>query len=239
MHLRKIFILFALLIPFTALRPERGYEGISNDFQQFEMERILSKCETETNMPARAVFESAISGYALLLSKQLIKKTGLITIIDFTLTSDKKRMWVIDLNEVKVLVHCLVAHGRNSGKLSAESFSNKPGSFASSPGFYATGDTYTGKHGMSLFLDGLEEGVNDKARDRSIVIHGADYVSDEFIKRYGQLGRSHGCPAIPETIKLEVIQTIKGGSCLYIHAPDKFYSSAGLVEKVINRNSKS
>lgn len=237
MPIKKFVLLFAFLIPFTTLRPESGLAGKYNDLKQLDIQHMLSKCAPVNNMPGREVFESAIAGYALLLSKHLIKKTGLITIIDFTLPSDKKRMWVIDLNELKVLVNCLVAHGRNSGDQSAESFSNIPGSFASSPGFYATGDTYTGKHGVSLYLDGLEKGVNDKARDRSIVIHGADYVSDEFIKRHGHLGRSHGCPAIPETVKLEVIQAIKGGSCLYIHAPVKVYSSAGLGEKVIDNSN--
>jgi hypothetical protein len=107
----------------------------------------------------------------------------------------------------------------------AEKFSNKPGSNASSPGFYSTGETYMGKHGLSLALVGLETGINDKARERAIVLHGADYVSDDFIRKYGRLGRSLGCPAVPVELSKDIIQTIKGGSCLFIYVPQISYTS--------------
>jgi hypothetical protein len=115
----------------------------------------------------------------------------------------------------------------------AENFSNAPGSNASSPGFYTTGETYVGKHGLSLALDGLETGINDKARARAIVIHGADYVSADFIRNHGRLGRSLGCPAVPVELSKEIIQTIKGGSCLFIYVPEASYTSnSHIISKI-------
>ena len=162
----------------------------------------------------------------------------MITIIDFSLPSDKERLWVLDLIHGKVLFHCLVSHGRNSGELMAEHFSNTPGSCASSPGFYTTGETYIGKHGLSLTLDGLETGINDKARARTIVMHGADYVSTDFIRKYGRLGRSFGCPAVPEELSKEIIQTIKDGSCLFIYVPKTSYTSNSPIIKKITSITK-
>jgi hypothetical protein len=115
----------------------------------------------------------------------------------------------------------------------AENFSNIPGSCASSPGFYTTGETYIGKHGLSLTLDGLEKGINDKARERAIVIHGADYVSSDYIRNYGRLGRSQGCPAVPAELSKEIIETIKGGSCLFIYVPKTSYlSDSPVINKI-------
>lgn len=122
-----------------------------------------------------------------------------------------------------MLYHCLVSHGRNTGEVMAKKFSNKPGSYTSSPGFYTTGETYFGKHGISLRLNGIENGINDKARERAIVIHGAEYVSPEFIAKYGRLGRSLGCPAVPEELSRDIIETIKDGTCLFVYAPTESY----------------
>ncbi len=179
--------------------------------------------DDQINLPSNHVLELGMAGYKKLIQKSLVHKTSIITIIDFSLPSDRERMWVIDIVKGKVLFHCLVAHGRNSGGLYAENFSNVPGSYTSSPGFYLTDDIYYGKHGMSLYLDGLEKGINDKARERAIVMHGADYVSKSFVENYGRLGRSHGCPAIPLGLHKDIIKTIHGGSCLYIHAPNDLY----------------
>ena len=143
---------------------------------------------------------------------------------------------MLDLVEVKVLYHCLVSHGKNSGELMAENFSNNPGSYTSSPGFYTTGETYFGKHGFSLRLDGIENGINDKARERAIVIHGADYVSPDFVKKYGRLGRSLGCPAVPEELSKEIIETIKDGTCLFVYDEDEFTYG---FRKFISRQGES
>ena len=173
--------------------------------------------------------QTALSGYELLQEEHTIDRPEVITIIDFSLPSNQERLWVLDLVEAKVLYHCLVSHGRNSGEIMAENFSNKPCSYASSPGFYTTGETYFGKHGFSLRLNGIENGINDKARERAIVIHGADYVSPAFIEKNGRLGRSLGCPAVPEELSREIIETIKDGTCLFVYAPTESYLSKSQV----------
>lgn len=199
---------------------------------------VLTQVSERTDLPSLQVLETALAGYEILNQTQTIVRPEVITIIDFSLPSDKERLWVLDLANNKVLFHCLVSHGRNSGDLMAENFSNIPGSFASSPGFYATGDTYTGKNGLSLVLEGLEAGINDKARDRAIVMHGANYVSPEYIKENGRLGRSYGCPAVPEEISAKIIQSIKGGSCLFIYAPILSYTSKSQIISKISPITK-
>ncbi|MFA7446469.1 MAG: murein L,D-transpeptidase catalytic domain family protein [Flavobacteriaceae bacterium] len=151
------------------------------------------------------------------------KNKNIITIIDFTLPSTEKRMVVLDLERKQVLFHTIVSHGRNSGEKYATSFSNKHGSYQSSLGFYLTENTYFGGNGYSLRLDGLEKGINDQAKARAVVIHGADYCSEAIIKSTGRLGRSYGCPALPREINEEVINTIKNGTLLYIYADNQEY----------------
>jgi hypothetical protein len=143
----------------------------------------------------------------------------IITIIDFSLPSTARRLWTINMVTGEILFNTLVAHGKNTGQNIAEKFSNIPQSYQSSLGFYLTDQVYTGKHGHSLRLKGLEKNINDKAWERAIVIHGADYVSESFIKAHGRLGRSHGCPAIPPELTDDFIRTIKEGSLLFIYHP--------------------
>jgi len=177
--------------------------------------------------PSPEVFRQAVNGW-LQLEKEgkLNANKRYITIIDFTKPSTEERLWVVDVQHETVLFHCLVAHGKNTGDNWAQHFSNIPESLQSSLGFYVTGKTYTGKHGLSLYLDGMESGINDKARERSIVIHGANYVSREFIQRTGRLGRSFGCPAVSMDIHETLINTIADGTCLFIWYPDVKYLSA-------------
>jgi len=151
------------------------------------------------------------------------KKKDRIVIIDYSKPSTDKRFYVIDLYQKKLLFKCLVAHGRNSGTNYATDFSNKSRSLKSSLGFFLTGETYLGKHGYSLKMDGLETSINDNARKRSIVIHGADYVSQDFIKNYGRLGRSWGCPALPMEMSQEIIDSISNGRCIFIFSNDTSY----------------
>lgn len=151
------------------------------------------------------------------------EKKNIITIIDFSRPSIEKRFFVIDLENKRLIYKCFVAHGKNSGENYAKSFSNEPESLKSSLGFYLTAETYSGNHGYSLRLDGLEKGINDNARVREIVIHGAEYVSGEFINKYARLGRSWGCPALPVEISKEIIDKISGGSCLFIYGDDNYY----------------
>jgi len=170
------------------------------------------------------VFVKACHGYFNLKNAgKLSSDKSIITICDFTKSSTENRMWVIDLAQKKILFNTYVAHGQGSGDEFATAFSNHAESHQSSLGFYVTGDTYQGEHGTSLRLLGMDENYNDAAYDRGIVVHGADYVSDNFIKGNERLGRSWGCPAVPSTLSLPIINTIKEGSCLFIYYPDKNY----------------
>lgn len=179
-------------------------------------------------LPQLESFEAAFKGFTALKEKDILQK-DILTLIDFSLSSNTKRLWVIDMKNFTVLYHSLVAHGRNTGEEYAENFSNTSESYKSSLGFYLTGEVYQGKHGTSLRLDGLEKGINDNARNRAVVIHGADYVSDSFIKNNGRLGRSQGCPALPVDISDEIIKLIKDKSCLYIYHPTR----SGKISKAL------
>ena len=168
-----------------------------------------------------AVFERAIAGY----NRMGGHDKDILTVIDVTKPSTEKRLFVIDLKLKKILFISYVAHGRNSGEKYATSFSNREGSFKSSLGFYKTENTYYGKNGYSLVLDGLERGINDKAKERAIVMHGATYADPSTIRSCGRLGRSLGCPALPLAVSKKIIDAIKGGTLLYIHGDDKTYAS--------------
>lgn len=144
-----------------------------------------------------------------------------LAVIDFSLPSSDKRMWVFDLQQGKLLMHELVAHGRRSGERESNHFSNVINSHSSSIGLFRASESYRGKHGYSLRLDGLEPGVNDKARERAIVIHGADYVGDDWIENYGRIGRSHGCPAVRQEVVQQVVDTLKGGQLVFKYFPDQ------------------
>ncbi|MFN4197472.1 MAG: murein L,D-transpeptidase catalytic domain family protein [Flavobacterium sp.] len=174
------------------------------------------------NLPEWNCFQYGIEGFYRLKEQGKVKK-NILTLIDFSISANAKRMWIIDMDSYTVLYQTLVSHGRNSGDEYAVKFSNKPESFQSSLGFYATAETYQGKHGLSLRLDGLERGINDKARERAIVIHGADYVSERFIQQNKRLGRSQGCPALPQELTKEIIELIKDQSCLFIYHPNRSY----------------
>lgn len=182
-----------------------------------------SSLNAEKPLPNAEVLSYGIKGYLKLQEEEKIPQGKPLTLIDFSLPSSEKRMWIIDMRDGSIIHHGHVSHGRNSGDLMASRFSNISSSYMSSLGFYLTGETYQGKHGYSLRLDGLEKGFNDKARDRSIVIHGADYAKETFISQSGRLGRSLGCPALPHEIVAEVIDIIKDNSCLFIYGNDQEY----------------
>lgn len=174
------------------------------------------------SMPKFECFSKAMNGFKRLKEQGKIKK-DILTLIDFSQSSNTKRLWIIDMATQTVLYNTLVAHGKNSGEEFATAFSNAQSSNKSSLGFYATGEIYRGKHGESLRLDGLENGINSNARERAVVIHAADYVTEGFIKAHKRLGRSQGCPALPPSINKEVINLIKGQSCLFIYHPSQNY----------------
>ena len=145
---------------------------------------------------------------------------SLLTVIDYSLPSTERRLWVIDLAHHRILFHELVAHGEGSGEMFAVAFSNEPRSRQSSLGLFRTEDVYLGQHGESLRLEGLEPGVNDRAMERAIVMHAAAYVSPRVVTTYGRLGRSWGCPALDRTVSRQVIDRIKGGTALFAYYPD-------------------
>jgi hypothetical protein len=172
---------------------------------------------------SKEAFNYAIKGMERLQAAGKLTTTDLISIVDFSLPSSKKRLFVIDLKNGKVLFNTLVSHGRNSGAAVATEFSNAPESFKSSLGFYVTGETYKGEHGYSLRLQGEEEGINDNALSRGIVMHSAAYVNDKLASLQGYIGRSLGCPAIPEKVHKMIIEQIRNGTCLFLYSPDKYY----------------
>jgi hypothetical protein len=199
----------------------------ANTKSSFEMKvaAVYGKLHSDNlPLPQLESFTQALQGFYDLKAKGLVQK-DILTLIDFSLSSNTKRLWVIDMATNTVLMNSLVAHGRNTGEEFANSFSNDASSFKSSLGFYATGEIYNGKHGKSLKLDGLEKGVNDHARDRGVVMHAADYVSNSFIKNNNRLGRSQGCPAVPAELSDEIINIIKNKSCLFIYHPSRNYKA--------------
>lgn len=195
------------------------YKPVAAVVPQTEEERVYENLHSnDFDLPNFKIFTQALKGFYLLKEKGLIQK-NILTVIDFSMSSNKERLWVIDLDTNTIMFNSLVAHGRNSGDEYAAEFSNRPESFKSSLGFYSTAEIYNGKHGMSLRLDGLEKGLNDNARERAVVIHGADYVSTSFIRNNKRLGRSLGCPALPVELTSKIIQMIKDKSCLFIYHP--------------------
>ncbi len=149
-----------------------------------------------------------------------VAKKSTMTIIDYSMPSTARRMWVVDMKKNKVIYNTLVAHGSGSGGNVAQRFSDVPGSLQSSLGVFVTGKTYQGKHGLSLTLHGLEQGINGNAERRKIVVHGANYVNDNMAKNLGRLGRSWGCPALDTRLSTPVINTIKEGSLVFAYYPD-------------------
>lgn len=143
-----------------------------------------------------------------------------LAVIDYSLPSTQPRLWVFDLEQRKLLYRELVAHGRNSGDNYASRFSNQPGSLQSSLGLFRTLSTYQGQNGYSLRLDGLETGVNDRALERAIVMHGAPYVNAGLSHSQGRIGRSWGCPALRAGVAREVIDALKGGQLVFSYYPD-------------------
>ena len=168
-------------------------------------------------------FEYAWRGYHNLLKNGMLKKTDVLTVCDFTQSSSNKRLYVIDVAHKKLLYNTYVSHGMNSGVEYATSFSNRANSFKSSLGFFVTSKTYFGRNGLSLKVKGLEKGYNDLASKRHIVLHGSDYITPQYLKDNGEMGRSLGCAAMPNVLTPKIIKSIKNGSCLFIYHPTTKY----------------
>lgn len=186
---------------------------------------IYDSLQLNTLGLSKRAFLEGLKGYGILRSQGKLTNENVLSIVDFSLPSSQKRLFVIDLENFKLLFNTYVAHGRNSGKEYARRFSNSPESHMSSLGFYVTQETYYGEHGLSLKLQGEEKGINDNAESRAIVIHPADYVSEHTLKSLGYLGRSYGCPALPQKVATPIIKTIKDGSCFFVYSDSQKYIS--------------
>ncbi|NPA36123.1 MAG: murein L,D-transpeptidase catalytic domain family protein [Chlorobi bacterium] len=227
---KTIYILFLFIVAFFSKAA-----GYFHDYPENAQENMIKKEYKELNCHSLRfeAFRNAVKGYYILKNKGILNNDSVITIIDFSKSSKKERMYVINIKQNKLILKTLVAHGKNTGLEYAQRFSNKNKSYQSSTGFYLTGESYQGKHGYSLRLKGLEKGINDNAEERAIVIHPAKYATYDFIKKYGRLGRSFGCPAIPPGISEQTINTIKNGSLLYIYHPD--YTGSTILHHSINK----
>jgi hypothetical protein len=230
--MQKIFLVFIILCVQVGFGYAKNSNNSINKITQIatvsESRQLYTQMKLE-NKINYDVFHKAYEGY-----KKINHKKELLTVVDFTKPSTQERLFVLDMKQRKILFSTHVSHGRNSGGNYATSFSNKNGSYQSSLGFYLTEGTYNGKNGYSLILNGLEKGFNDKARERAIVIHGAAYANPSSAKANGRLGRSLGCPALPQSVSKEIINVIKGGSVLFIYANDKNYLSKSIY---INNNN--
>jgi hypothetical protein len=203
------------------------------DYNQLLITSLYTDCELTDKLDYN-VFKQAMDGYS---SIDLANKK-LLSIIDYSKPSNEKRFFIIDVENRKLLHNTLVAHGKKSGYVNATKFSNKYGSHKSSLGFFRTGNSYYGIRGYSLKLEGLEKGINDNARQRGIIIHGANYVDERIANGNGVIGRSWGCPAVSKKLSKEIINLLKGGSLLYIYADDELYKENSVIAKLnVNENS--
>jgi hypothetical protein len=166
------------------------------------------------------VLELAFSAASCAVRAGSVQSPATLTVIDYSKPSTEKRLWVFDMRTRAVLYEELVAHGMGTGDNLASAFSNEPDSHKTSLGLFVTEGTYVGKNGYSLRLNGLDEGYNDRARERAIVMHGAPYVSEAFAQAQGRLGRSWGCPALREAVARQLIDTVKGGNLVFAYYPD-------------------
>jgi len=227
-----LFLVFLIHLPFVFAKSkpvpvliDLNTETITN-FNLVSKSAILyDSLRLDTLGLSRQAFIDGVKGYDCLRSTGKLSNDNVLTIADFSLPSNEKRLFVIDMDNFQVLYNTYVAHGRNSGKEYANKFSNSPRSNMSSPGFYVTQNTYVGENGFSLRLQGEEKGINDNAMKRAIVIHCADYVSEKWVQDLGYIGRSLGCPALPKKYAKPIIETIKDGSCFFIYSPNQKYLS--------------
>lgn len=228
MHLNQFYRRIATLLILSVLalgnlRFVRSTPVRTNDWSAYSKPDLYDVMELSQKGMNKEVFEKAVSGWNQLRRKDLLENPELLSIVDLSQSCNSKRLYVIDMAKKSVWFTTYVSHGRGSGEEFAHAFSNAPDSYKSSLGFYVTGPTYIGSHGLSMKLKGLETGTNNLAELRGIVMHGASYVSEDFIQQNGRLGRSLGCPAVPEKECAAIVNKIKEGSCFFIFYPDSIY----------------
>ena len=215
MYRSKFFfsILFFLLASLVSVHGEPSLPNVS----QGQFSALLKQAPT-INPQA---LQMALNALGRLKAAGQSVRSDVLMVIDYSKRSTEQRLWVFDLKRSGVLFQELVAHGRNSGDDRAVRFSNEPGSLMSSLGLFLTADTYIGKHGLSLRLQGLQKGLNDNSLERAIVIHAADYVSESVAQKAGRIGRSWGCPAVRPAISRKLIETVQGGVLMLAYYPGK------------------
>ncbi len=221
---KNILLLIALLLLVTSFSLSTNTVGADNPEEtESRFFDFLSELYSSIDDPnlSKDALEQGLEGYFHLKANSEIKEDAKLIIFDLSQASTSRRLYLIDVNSQRLISKCLATHGKNSGKNFAKTFSNKYGSHQTSLGFYKTAEKYFGKHGLSLRLDGLDHSFNSNARYRAIVMHEADYASDEFINKIGRLGRSYGCPALPPGFLNKHIDKFKDGSVLYIYYPQK------------------
>jgi hypothetical protein len=225
----KIYIITILIILVSCRTFHYRTENIPNINESIETEiqSIYNNTKLADKLDYK-IFRMAMVGFYNID----VPKKNIISIIDYSQPSVNKRYYLIDLENQDLLFNTLIAHGKNSGENMARVFSNVPESKTSSIGFFITAETYEGSNGYSLRIDGIEKGINHNARKRDIVIHKADYVSQEFIDQEGRLGRSWGCPAFPNEVSNLIIEIIKDGSCIFVYGEDvSYFQNSKYIEK--------
>lgn len=233
LYFASIILLCVALIgtSFKAADQSQSFKNIAADsvYNQYILD-LYQTADLDSVGLSEQVFEKALTGYYNMKYSGLLHDKSVLTIADFDQESRKKRLYIIDIDKKKLILNTWVAHGQNSGGDKPSNFSNIQNSNQSSLGFYLTGEIYFGKHGRSLKLDGMDQNFNSKARDRAIVVHGADYVSQETINKLGRLGRSQGCPAVPTKLANKVIDAISDRTVLFINSSEQTYQSFLLNE---------
>jgi hypothetical protein len=226
--MRKIVFLLSFLIfsggVASAINPDVGHRRantrvskyIDGVYAQLKYKRGMKRMKIET-------FRRAYYGYLNLVEHGKVRNRRYLTVCDFSLSSNTNRLWLIDTRTKQVVINTLVAHGSRTGEEFARYFSNISESHQSSLGFYVTRNTYSGKNGYSMRMDGVDGGFNNKALSRDVVMHGADYVSYAYARANKRIGRSWGCPAVARNMAAPIIDKIKNGSVLFIHHPSKQY----------------
>lgn len=227
--IKFLFYLMILLTPVLNNASSEIIYDINEDAEE-TTDIIYSALNLSELGLSHEVFQLALKGHNKLEAEGRLNNPDVLTIVDFSQTSKNKRMYVIDINQQKLLFNTLVAHGRNTGGEYAQHFSNENGTHKSSLGFYVTKNNNMGSSvGFSLIIEGIEKGFNDNAVSRQIILHGADYATEDFINKNGRLGRSFGCPALPPELIKPVVDVIENGSCLFIYYPDSNYLSKSPV----------
>lgn len=237
----KALVLVAVFIGLQSFNPKSGINdfnyqlsvSISGDDFTTIADKLYKKIDLCEDELSSDVFRKALKGYVYLKYTNELENSRYLTILDFSKRSDQRRLWVLDLEKREVLYNELVAHGKNSGDKFASSFSNTSNSKKSSLGFYVTGETYNGKHQYSMKLRGLEPGFNSNAFARGIVMHGANYVSEQIAEAQNSVGRSFGCPAVSNEVNRQLVNLLTGGSCFFIYHSQGYYNGKS---KILNNS---